>query len=428
MAEEIVEIKTLGPQGDGIAVIDGGHNVYVPRSAAGDKMLVKSHKNKQGIYRGEVVELVSGGASRAEAPCAFYEECGGCQLQHIRPDVYQDWKTEQVYSALKYRDVVVGEVLPPVFVPSRTRRRASWSALVHGGEIKLGYNQQRSHKIANIDKCLILCPALDAKREASKPYLKRLLREGKRASIFMQMAEDKAEMLITGELSSRKGVMDLAIMEAVAELAQNVDIARVSWRVKDSHTPNVMIERDPFIKRFGRLQVALPPGAFMQPSAEGEKALVDAVMGAIHGHVTKKKPRFADLFSGSGCFAGSMVERGSVDAYEFAEEPIALLAKAAGGMGIATQERNLFERPLSVKELDVYDAVVFDPPRAGAKEQVEQLAGSKVPLVIGVSCNPKSFARDAQTLVQGGYTLQSVQCVDQFVYSSHVEIVGVFTR
>lgn len=244
----------------------------------------------------------------------------------------------------------------------------------------------------------------------------------------MQMADDKAEMLITGELSSRKGIMDLAIMEAVAELAQNVDIARVSWRVKDSHTPNVMIERDPFIKRFGRLQVALPPGAFMQPSAEGEKALVDAVMGAILGSVTKKRPRFADLFSGSGCFAGSMVERGSVDAYEFAEEPIALLAKAAGGMGIATQERNLFERPLVVKELDVYDAVVFDPPRAGAKEQVEQLAGSKVPLVIGVSCNPKSFARDAQTLVQGGYTLQSVQCVDQFVYSNHVEVIGVFTR
>ena len=423
MGEEVVEVKTLGPQGDGIAVIEGGHNVYVPRSAAGDKMLVKSHKNKQGIYRGEVVELIAGGESRVDAPCAFYEECGGCQLQHIREDVYQNWKTEQVYSALIYRDVVAKEILPAVFVPARSRRRASWSVVVQGGEVKLGYNQQRSHKIAEIDECLILCPELDQKREASKPYLKRLLREGKRGNVFMQMADDKTEMLITGELSSRKGVMDLAIMEAVAELAQNVDLARVSWRVKDSHTPNVMIERDPFIKKFGRLQVALPPGAFMQPTVQGEKTLVDAVMHGIHSNVSKKRPRFADLFSGSGCFAGSMVERGSVDAFEFAEEPIALLAKAAGGIGISAQERNLFERPLMVKELAVYD-----PPRAGAKEQAEQLAGSKVPLVIGVSCNPKSFARDAQTLVQGGYTLQSLQCVDQFVYSNHVEMVGVFTR
>lgn len=428
MREEIVDVKTLGPQGDGIAVLEGGQSVYVSRSAKGDTLRLKVHKNKQGIHRGEILEIVKEGEGRTKAPCPHYEECGGCQLQHISDDVYRSWKTDLVYNALEQRNVVVEQVLDPVFVPAGSRRRTNWVALAQGGELKLGYHQQRSHKIADVDECLILTPELNKRKEAIKPYLKRLLRDSKRASIFMQMADGKADMLITGELASRKGEMDLAIMEAVAECAQKADIARISWRVKDSNTPSTMIECESFTKKFGRLSVALPPGAFMQPSAIGEKALVDAVMNAIGAHVKKKRPRFADLFAGSGCFAGYMVERGSVDAFEYAEKPINLLSKAAGGIGITATERNLFERPLTVKELTAYDAVVFDPPRAGAKEQVEQLAGSKVPLVIGVSCNPKSFARDAAALIAGGYTLKTLQCVDQFVYSSHVEIIGVFTR
>ena len=142
----------------------------------------------------------------------------------------------------------------------------------------------------------------------------------------------------------------------------------------------------------------------------------------------KNKARLADLFAGSGCFSGHMAEYGSVDAYEFDGQAVSALSKAGGSIGITAHKRNLFERPLVPKELDVYDVVLFDPPRAGAKEQVEELANSKVKTVIAVSCNPRSFARDAERLIDGGYRLKTLQVVDQFIYSTHAEIVAVFGR
>ena len=428
MREELVEIHALGPRGDGIATLDDGKNIFVGRAAKGDKLRVKVHKNKQGLIRGEILEVMSAGETRQDAPCPHYDLCGGCQLQHIEDKAYKHWKTDLVEQALDARDVDVETFLEPISVPAQTRRRTNWAVLVQNNQVIIGYNQQRSHKIVAVDECMILSPELNQIKDQIKPYLKIILRGGRRANVFVQMADGLSEMVITGELSSKRGVMELAIMEAVAEMAQKLNIARISWRLKDSHTPNVMIERQSFVKKFGRLSVAMPPGAFMQPSEAGENALVHAVMQGIEKFGKDKKIRMADLFAGSGCFAGHMAEKGAVDAFEFAEEPIQNLMKAGGGHGVSAFERNLFERPLVPKELNVYDVVVFDPPRAGAKEQVEQLSASDVPLVIGVSCNPRSFARDAEELSYGGYTLQSVQCVDQFIYSSHIEVVGVFTK
>ena len=428
MKQQRVEIKALGPKGDGIAHLDNSETVFVSRAAAGDVVDIRVHKNKQDLLRGDIVNIVTPSPERSAAPCPHYEACGGCQLQHITAAAYQDWTAATVLNALAERDVQAETVLPPVFIPSHTRRRTNWVALVQKDKVYLGYNQQRAHNIVDIDECLVLHPRLNAMKEAFKPYLKRILRDSRRANIFVQLCDDLCEVVITGELSSRRGEMDLNIIESVAEMAQKLGLARVSWREKDRHTPQVMIAPEPFKKRFGVLHVDMPPQAFIQPSAEGEAALVGGVMTALENFVQKKKPRMADLFAGSGCFAGHMAALGAVDAYEFADEAIDHLSSAAGGKGIQAYKRNLFERPLTVDELNVYGAVVFDPPRAGAKEQAATLAASKVPVVIGVSCNPRSFARDAATLIAGGYVLKTLQIVDQFVYSAHLEVIGVFLR
>lgn len=429
MREEIVTIHTLGPRGDGLAENEAGERIYVSRAAEGDKLRVKIEKTKQGLLRGEVLDVIEPGTARDTAPCPHYAECGGCQLQHLKLDGYQNWKAQIALQALAGKDIEAEEILPPIFVPQGTRRRTNWAVLVQKDKVLVGYNAQRSHKIVDVEECLVLTPALNAMKEKIKPFMKRLLRDSRRANVFMQQSGAKIEMVITGELASKRGIMDLAVMEAVSEMAEALGLARIAWRAKDNQQADVLLERQSFTASFDRLNVPLSPAAFMQPSQEGQNALIGAVLAGVERFAKKKKKlRFADLFAGSGCFAGHLAAHGAVDAYEFAREPIEQLRKAGGHMGISAYLRNLFERPLVPKELDVYDVVVFDPPRAGAKEQVEQLAASKVPVVIGVSCNPRSFARDAETLVNGGYRLKTLQVVDQFIYSTHAELVGVFAR
>ncbi|HEY1096215.1 MAG TPA: class I SAM-dependent RNA methyltransferase, partial [Alphaproteobacteria bacterium] len=214
-----------------------------------------------------------------------------------------------------------------------------------------------------------------------------------------------------------------AVREALPGLLQKTKIVRISWRAKDRDTPEVMVEKEPFQTQFGKIRVNLPPMAFMQPTKEGEKALVSAVMD-----VMPKSGKFADLFSGCGTFTGAMLERGSVDAYESVDPAIRALDKAKGPLPLKVYRRDLFRNPLRREEANRYDAIVFDPPRAGAQELVKSIASGRTPVLIGVSCNPATFARDARILVDGGYRLENVRIIDQFTWSHHVELVALFTK
>jgi 23S rRNA (uracil1939-C5)-methyltransferase len=211
------------------------------------------------------------------------------------------------------------------------------------------------------------------------------------------------------------------VHEAIAQLAQKAGVDRISWRPRERDAPEVMLEVRPIVARFGPLAVALPPLAFLQPTKAGEAALVGAVMAAL-----PERGIFADLFAGCGTFTGPMLARGPVDAYEAGDAPVRALDKAKATLPLKAVRRDLFRNPLTGAELKRYDAIVFDPPRAGAFAQAKHLAESKVPRLIGVSCNPATFARDARLLVDGGYALESVTVVDQFTWSHHVELVGVF--
>jgi 23S rRNA (uracil1939-C5)-methyltransferase len=249
-----------------------------------------------------------------------------------------------------------------------------------------------------------------------------LLQEGKPATAFIQIVGGRLDLVITGPLG-RDGVPDAAVRDAMIALADELAIDRVSWRANLGDLPEVIAERSPLRARFGALDVALPPLGFLQPTPAGEAALVAAVMEALPA-----AGRFADLFAGSGTFTGPMLGRGAVDAYDNSAATIRMLDEAKGALLLEAMRRDLYREPLTRAEAERYDAIVFDPPRAGAEAQAKELATSAVPVLVGVSCNPATFARDARILADGGYRLDSVQVIDQFTFSHHVELVAAFSK
>ncbi|MBX7198097.1 MAG: class I SAM-dependent RNA methyltransferase [Rhodospirillaceae bacterium] len=413
---ESLRIEDLAPLGDGISPSEKGR-IYVDRTLPGDVVTARVHK-AGGMLRGDLLAVVEPSPHRVQAPCAHYDICGGCTLQHASEAFYRDWKTGVVRTALARQGLAPELWHDPVFLPAATRRRATFAAVRKKDRVTLGYFRRRSHAVADIASCLTADPALMALRDKLSRPLAPLLTE-KPADIFIQMVGGGAEVVITGPLG-RKGVPDLQVYEAAAEIAHGLGINRIAWRAREQDAPDVLLEVTPLIAMFGALSVALPPLAFLQPTKAGEDALAAAVMAALPASGT-----FADLFAGCGTFTGPMLARGSVDAFENAALAVRALDKAKGTAPVTAVRRDLFRDPVEGKR---YDAVVFDPPRLGAEAQSKALAVSDVPRVVGVSCNPVTFARDARILVEGGYRLESVRVVDQFIWSHHVELVGVFSR
>ncbi len=423
MASEI-RIDELGPKGDGISASKRGR-VYVDRALPGETVRADIRRGDDQMLRGEIIAVVDASPHRVKPPCPNYDVCGGCTLQHADEAFYRDWKVAIVRDALRRKGLTPKIWRDPVFVPPATRRRATFNAHKHNGKLTLGYFRRRTHRVTEIRACLIADPAVMALRDKLAPLLAPIVTEGKDADIFIQMVGGRFELAITGAVG-RKGKPDLPVREAIAELAHKADINRISWRGRERGERDdieVMIERNPLIAKFGGLDVALPPLAFLQPTAAGEVALVEAVMELLPAG-----GKFADLFAGCGTFSGPMLARGSVDAYESVAPAIRALDKAKAALPLKAFRRDLDREPLRREEANRYDAIVFDPPRAGAAEQAKTLASAKTPVVIGVSCNPATFARDARILVDGGYRLDSVKVVDQFTWSHHVELVAGFTK
>jgi 23S rRNA (uracil1939-C5)-methyltransferase len=423
--KQIVEIVigSVGRRGDGVGSWRG-KPVFVPRALPGEIVRVRLEEDRDKGVSGRLVELVTASAERVSAPCPHYERCGGCSLQHWQIDSYHRWKAERVPLLLERAGIAVGEWKTPVFIPDHTRRRATLAAFVQNKTIRLGFHRARSHDIADIPDCLLLTPRLQTAVTSLRPHLAKILTERRPADVFVQDTGLAFDVMITGMTGSRKEP-GMAEREAMAEMAQACNLARLSWRARDRDEPEIILQPAPVTKKIGPLLVDLPPGAFMQPSAEGEAALVDAALAPLRLAGVK---RTADLFSGCGTFSGPLLEFGAVFAGESEGASVDALKKAAKGAALTAQARNLFSDPLNEKELNGFDAVLFDPPRMGAKEQAAQLARSKVPLVVGISCNPSTFTRDAGLLQQGGYRLDSMQIIDQFVWSSHMELVGIFRR
>jgi 23S rRNA (uracil1939-C5)-methyltransferase len=402
---ERVEIVGLGHAGHGVTA-DG---LYVPYTLPGD--LVQVERNGE---RGRLIEIERAGPARIAALCGHFARCGGCALQHMDAKSYLVWKQDLVRTALAQRgfgDIVIDEIRA---VPPGTRRRAAFKARRTETAMLLGFYEPDSHRLVDLAECPVLLPELAQRLPAMRSFLGRLLTQGETAELHATAAANGVDLSLKWK---RPRTADL-LMDLGA-FAREADLARLTWNGEP-----VSIAREPLL-RIGRFAVSLPPESFLQPTREGEailQALVKEHVGAV-GTVV-------DLFSGVGTFALALADTRTVHAADMGERMLAALSDAArqGKAKLTVEQRDLFRRPLLPVELARYQAAVIDPPRPGAKAQVEQLAASSIPKLVYVSCNPASFARDARILTNGGYRLTRVTPVDQFLWSPHVELVAAFTR
>lgn len=393
-------IVRIAAKGDGVTA-DGRH---VPLSAPGDRL-----KADGGLDRGP---------HHAVPPCVHYPLCGGCQLQHLDEQSLADYVRDRVAGALTGQGVAAGEVLPAYVSPPRTRRRASLRAARFGRKIALGFSSENSHRIVDMTMCEVLHPALFALVEPLRDLLGPMLGERRAVHAKMTLADQGVDLLLEGVSAD-----GLAESERLTEFAASHALARLS--IDDGYGAQTRYEPEPVTVSFGGVAVGATPFAFLQATQDGEDALVEAVRPAL-----AQAGVWADLFAGLGTFALSLGEGRRVYAAEAARDLVLSLKTGANRAlrQVAVDHRDLFRRPLTPEEINRFDAILLDPPRAGAREQVVQLAQSTVPVVAYVSCNPGSFARDAKTLVESGYRLDSVKPVGQFRWSTHVELAGIFRR
>jgi 23S rRNA (uracil1939-C5)-methyltransferase len=393
-------IQRLAAKGDGVT----GDGRYFAMTAPGDRI----------ADDGTVVP----GPHHADPACRHYPACGGCQIQHVDEASFAGFVRDRVAGAIAGQGLTAGTVLPPHISPPGSRRRASLRAIRAGGGVRIGFSTEQSHHVVDMTMCAILHPALFALVAPLRELLPDMIADRQGAHVKMTLTDQGVDLLIEGVTTD-----SLAQAEALIAFAQAHGLARLS--VDDGYGPQTRWEPEPVTVTFGGVPVAFPPYAFLQATQDGEAALLDAARPAIADARV-----FADLFTGLGTFALGLGNGRGAYAAEAARDHI-LALKAAGaraGRKLAADHRDLFRRPLTAQELDRFDAILLDPPRAGAREQAAQLAQSWVPAIAYVSCNPGSFARDAKMLVEGGYTLESVKPVGQFRWSTHVELAAVFRR
>ena len=377
-------IVRLAARGDGVT--ESGR--FVPLTAPGDIVAPNG--------------AVTPGPHHQVPLCRHFPECGGCQLQHVDDAAYADYLTDRIASALAAQGIAAPDILAPHLSPPRSRRRAALKAA--GGSV--GFNAAASHRIVDMRECHILRPELFA----LVAPLRRLLTG--RAGAAMTLADQGVDLVLEGV--SAEG---LAQAEAMTGFARAHGLARLS--LDDGYGAQTIWEPEPVTITLSGTPVALPQNAFLQATAQGEAALVAAVREAVG-----EARIVADLFAGLGTFALAL--EGKIYAAEAARD--AALALKGAGKGVVVEHRDLFRRPLDASELDRFEAIVLDPPRAGAREQTALLAASSVARIAYVSCNPATFARDARTLVDGGFGLAWVKPVGQFRWSTHVELAACFSR
>ncbi len=422
MSQVEITIDELGARGDGVGRLADGARVFVEGVLPGElvqgRMLDKE--------RAALVHVVSPSPDRAVPSCPHFEVCGGCVLQHVGPAAYSEFKKQTVLQALTRAGVTPAIIEGPLVSAPGTRRRATFAAVKAGKKVVLGFNERGSIKLVEIQSCDVLHPRIVKLLPALRTLMTKVMKVDKQqADISVTEAHGQLDILITSPLT--KDVwMPFPMLEAFQDFAEEQDIARLSWRAALRADSELILERKPFRVSLGGVGVTPPPGSFLQATEDGERALIMTVMAALKGCGEK----VADLYAGSGTFTFPLLQAGwdvyAVEGYKGALE--SLRAAGRSFAKLKTEVRDLAKEPLSPKELKGLDAVVIDPPREGAAPQMKVLADSDVQTIVSVSCSAPSFARDAAYLIEGGYKLSKLTVVDQFLWSHHVEMVGVFTR
>jgi len=410
---ERLTIARLGHRGDGIADTPQGP-LYVPYVLPGESVTVEpvaGHPDRR-----HLVHIDQASRERIAPICKHFTQCGGCAMQHWSLAEYRLWKRGLVAEALAQAGLVA-PLEPLIDAHGAGRRRAVLHARRGPHDVlEVGFTAPRAHHVVAIEACPILAPGLNGAVRAAWAIAETLRPAGKTLDIHATASDVGLDIDLRGS-----GPLSPNAMTTLGRIADRQGLTRLTCRGE------LVAQRAPPLLKVGRANVALPPGVFLQATAEGEAALAKLVRAHVGG-----AKRVADLFCGIGPFALRLAERARVTAADADEAALAALKRAAaatpGLKPVEALARDLLRRPLAAAELKGYDAVVFDPPRQGAEAQARELAKSVVPVVVAVSCDAATFARDAKILVGGGYRLVAVTPVDQFRYSHHVEIVAALSR
>ncbi|MCA1454355.1 class I SAM-dependent RNA methyltransferase [Bradyrhizobium sp. BRP22] len=412
MAERLA-IDHVGHRGDGVAIVNG-QAIYVPYALPGETVevaAVPGHPDRR-----RLLQVESASPERIAPFCPHFGLCGGCAIQHWDNESYRAWKRELVVEALAQARVTA-EVAPLIDAHGLGRRRITLHARMGTHEVlKVGFAVASSHDIIPVDRCPILDPGLGGALDAAWAIAEPLIKIGKPLDIQVTATINGLDVDVRGS-----GALPSTMIAALSRIAEQHRLARLT-----RHGELVLMRAPPAVM-IGTAQVILPPGSFLQATVAGEETLARLV-----GDRCQRAKHIADLFCGVGPFALRLAAKSRVAAFDSDADAVASLQKAAtstpGLKPVKTEPRDLFRRPLMPQELRDFDAVVFDPPRQGAQAQATQLAASKVPVVIAVSCNAATFARDARILIDGGYRIEGVTPVDQFRHTPHVELVARFRR
>ena len=415
MSEIILQITSLGAGGDGVATGPEGMPVFVPLALPDEKVAVEISEG-----RGNLLRIVEPSAERIKPVCAHFSQCGGCALQHFKAESYQDWKREQLELTLGARGLET-RVSPLVVGALGMRRRAALSATRTKKSVMIGYFKRASHELVDIHQC----PVLSADIVEALPALRKLVRP-------LLSRKNIARLSVL----STQGGLDIVIDDVppVEEAAQRVKLVELCAELRVARLSvagEVIIEKDrPYIS-FDGLKAVSPPGGFLQASQVIQDKMIAHILKLLS---TGKAPgdRALDLYSGMGTFSLPLARQFKMLAVEYDKAALKALQHAIGlseGLKpVEILERDLAIMPLSALELRDYDVALFDPPRSGARAQVAELAKSDISRLIAISCSPASFARDARILINGGYELRSLTPFDQFLFSTHVELVGEFVK
>jgi len=411
VAERLV-IDHVGHRGDGVALAESG-SLFVPITLPGEAVAVAPGSAPE---RRKLVGIDRASPDRIAPFCPYFGACGGCAIQHWRAEPYRNWKRQIVLDTLAQAGIEP-EVAPLIDAHGAGRRRITLHARRGAdGALSTGFAAAHSHEIVAIDFCPILDPAMQGVIPAAHAIADALAAVGKPLDIQVTATQVGLDVDVRGS-----GPLGAAHLTALSRIAETHRLARITRHGE------LVLQRTPPVVTMGRAGVTLPPGSFLQATTAGEEMLATLVTQACG-----KAKHIADLFCGVGPFALRLAERARLSAFDSAPGAIAALAKAAAMTPklkpVSASVRDLFRRPLMPQELRDFDAVVFDPPRQGAEAQVTQLAKSRVPTVVAVSCNVATFARDARILIDGGYRLGLVTPVDQFRHTPHVELVAKFSR
>ena len=388
------------------------HELIVRIAAGGDGVTSSGRHVPFGVPGDALLDdgALAPGSHHQEPPCPHFPKCGGCQLQHADDEAYRGYLLSRIETALGQHGLGT-EIREPHLSPPKSRRRATLRALKVGAEAVLGFNVEKSHQIVDMRECHILRPELFALVAPLRRLVGDFLRPRRACDVQITLLECGADVLLKGLEAS-----GLEAMEQLASFASGAGLARIS--LDQGIGPKPIVEPRPATISLSGTLVAFPVGGFLQATEDGERALVASVREAVDGAKV-----IADLFAGLGTFALSV---GASYAAEASREVAAALKQAAPAM--AVEHRDLYRRPLDPEDLKRFDAVILDPPRAGAAEQARALGRSAVSRVAYVSCNPATFARDAKTLCDAGYRLAWVLPVGQFRWSTHVELAACFSR